>query len=75
MRAMHPTPEQMERAVAALLPYVQEWNLPLNPEHLHELAGAVLTHFDSADSFDAIDRAERTRIEEFARQQAQLYRD
>jgi hypothetical protein len=34
-----------------------------------------LTHFDSADSFDAIDRAERTRIEEFARQQAELYRD
>lgn len=59
---MKPTPEQMERAVAALVPYVQEWNLPLNPEELHELAGAVLTHFDSADSFDAIDEAERARF-------------
>ena len=73
--AMKPTPEQMDRAVAALLPYVQEWNLPLNPEDLYELAGAVLTHFDSADSFDAIDAAERARIQEFARQQATLYRD
>jgi len=72
---MDPTPEQMERAVAALMPYVQEWKLPLNPEHLAELAGAVLAHFDGADTFDAIQAAERARIEEFARQQAELYRD
>ena len=72
---MKPTQEQMERAVAALVPYVREWKLPLNPEHLHELAGAVLTHFDSAASFDAIDAAARARIEEFARQHATLYRD
>lgn len=72
---MQPTPEQMERAVAALIPYVQEWSLPLNPEHLYEIAAAVLTHFDSADSFDAIDQAERSRIQEFARRQVTLYRD
>jgi hypothetical protein len=65
----------MDRAVAALLPYVQAWGLPLNPEHLHELAGAVLSHFDSAASFETIEAAERSRIEEFARQQARLYRD
>ena len=65
----------MERAVAALLPYVREWELPLNPEHLYELAGAVLEHFDSAGSFDAIEKAERARIQEFARKQADLYRD
>jgi hypothetical protein len=75
MLKMQPTPEQMERAVAALVPYVQEWGLPLNPEHLYELAGAVLTHFDSAASFDAIEKAERARIEQFARQQAEMYRD
>jgi hypothetical protein len=74
VRAIEPTPEQTERAVAALVPYVQEWNLPLNPEHLYELAGAVLTHFDGGDSFESIDKAERLRIEEFAREQAQLYR-
>lgn len=65
----------MKRAVAALVPFVQEWKLPLNPEELHELAGAVLTHFDSAASFEEIDAAERARIAEFARQQSQLYRD
>lgn len=69
---VEPTPEQMERGVAALVPYVQEWKLSLNPEELYELAGAVLTHFDSADSFDAIEAAERARIEEFTRQQAEL---
>jgi hypothetical protein len=75
MCRMEPTPEQMERAVTALVPYVQEWRLPLNPEHLYELAGAVLAHFDSAASFEAIDTAERARIQEFARGQARLYQD
>jgi hypothetical protein len=72
---MHPTPEQMERAVAALLPYVQGVESPAQPRARARACWADLTHFDSADSFDAIDRAERTRIEEFARQQAELYRD
>ena len=71
---MEPTPEQMERAVAALVPYVQAWNLALNPEDLHELAGAVLTHFDSDATFEEIDAAERARIEEVARQQAEMRR-
>jgi hypothetical protein len=70
-----PTPEQMERAVTALVPYVQEWKLPLNPEHLYELAGAVLKHFDSRASDDAIYADEQARIAEIGRQQAQLYRD
>jgi hypothetical protein len=65
----------MERAVAALLPYVHEWGLSLNPEHLAELVGAVLTHFDSDASFEAIDAAEREAIAEFARRQTELYRD
>jgi hypothetical protein len=64
----------MERAVTALVPYMQEWRLPLNPEHLYELAGAVLEHFDSQASYDEIDAAERARMAEFARQQAELYR-
>jgi hypothetical protein len=72
---MEPTPDQIERAVSALMPYAQEWNLPLNPEDLEELAGAVLTHFDSTASFEAIDTAERARIKEFARQQGSLDSD
>jgi hypothetical protein len=72
---VEPTPEQMDRAVAALALYVHAWDLPLNPEELHELAGAVLTHFDSDASYEEIEAAERARIAEFARQQATLYRD
>jgi hypothetical protein len=44
---MQLTDEQMKRAAAALGPYIAAWELPLNPEHLYQLAGAVLTHFDS----------------------------
>ena len=72
---MKPTPEQMERAAAALMPYVQDWELSLNPEDLYELAGAVLAHFDSMESFEAIDAAERARIEQIARERAEMYRD
>jgi len=72
---MKPTEEQMERAVTALVPYVRGWGLALNPEHLYELAGAVLTHFDSDESFEEIHAAESARMAEFARQQADLYRD
>jgi hypothetical protein len=56
---MEPTEEQMERAVTALLPYVHEWNLSLNPEDIYELAGAVLQHFDSEAPFEAIAAGER----------------
>jgi hypothetical protein len=61
-RPVKPTPEQMERAATALVPYVNEWDLPLNPEDLYELAGAVLTHFDGTATLDEIERAERARI-------------
>jgi hypothetical protein len=44
-------------------------------EHLYELAGAVLAHFDSDESFEAIHAAESARMAEFARLQAELYRD
>jgi hypothetical protein len=64
---MKPTERQMERAVTALVPYVKEWGLPLNPEQRYELAGAVLEHFDSDASFDAIDAAERERLAGYAR--------
>jgi hypothetical protein len=67
---MKPTEEQMERAVAALLPYVNEWRLSLNPEDLYEMAGAVLEHFDSEESFAMIDAAERERLADYARRHA-----
>ena len=61
------TREQIERGTAALIPFVEAWNLPLNPENLDELAYAVLTHgqktgpIDPAE-WDAIDGAVREQL-------------
>ena len=55
----------MERAVAALIPFVREWGLQLNPEHLHELADAVLQHYDTEESWDEIDAAVHAQIADF----------
>lgn len=59
-----PSTRQIERAVAALIPFVHEWNLPLNPEHLHELAHAVLVHSGGQTSFSEIEAAVRAQIYE-----------
>jgi hypothetical protein len=64
---MEPTPEQVERAIGALVPFVQEWNLSLNPEDLAEIAYAVLVHHDSDRSWDEIDAAVRAQIEDHRR--------
>jgi hypothetical protein len=62
-----PTREQLDRAFAALLPFVQEWNLGLNPEDLDQLAYAVLTYHDSDASYEEIDAAVRQQIRELLR--------
>jgi hypothetical protein len=64
LRMMEPTPDQVERATTALVPFVQEWNLSLNPEDLAEIAYAVLVHHDSDAHWDEIDAAVRAQIEE-----------
>lgn len=76
----HITREQIERGAAALVPFVQAWNLPLNPEDLDEIAYAVLTHGQkrrplNPAEWDAIDRAVREQLEEIARSRAELYND
>jgi hypothetical protein len=70
--SMKPTPEQVERATDALVPFVQEWNLSLNPEDLAEIAYAVLLHHDSAASWDEIEAAVRAQIEDHRRQAQSL---
>ena len=55
----------MDRAVSALVPFVHHWRLALNPEQLREIAGAVLSHFDSADTLEDIDRVVRVQLEGF----------
>jgi hypothetical protein len=53
-------PEELQRAVAALIPFVHTWNLPLNPEDLDLIAHAVLLHREDdttlADIPDAVER-------------------
>lgn len=39
-----PTPEELERASAAILPFVHAWNLPLDPENVDLIALAVLRY-------------------------------
>ena len=65
----------MERAVAALIPFVQEWHLPLNPENLHEIAWAVLVHADGDQTFEEIQAAVRAQLAEAAALWEGLYRD
>jgi hypothetical protein len=72
---MEPTPEQVGRATGALGPFVQEWNLSLNPEDLAEIAYAVLVHHDSDASWDAIDAAVRAQIADHQRRAEGLYRE
>jgi hypothetical protein len=51
---MRPTETKMERAVVALVPFVNRWHLPLNPEELYEMASAVLEHADGAPLSDEV---------------------
>lgn len=60
--------------MTALVPFVQEWNLSLNPEDLGEIAYAVLVHHDSEAGWDEIDAAVRAQLEEY-RQQAESMRE
>ena len=58
----------MERAEAALFPFVKRWGLPLNPEHLSEIAGAVLEHADgvATESESAeIEKSVNLQLDEF----------
>jgi hypothetical protein len=57
----------MERAVAPLIPFVREWELQLNPEHLYALAGAVLEHYDTGESWEELEAAVHAQIADFKR--------
>lgn len=39
-----PTDHELERAIAALLPFVRAWDLPLGPADVDAMAYAVLAH-------------------------------
>ena len=68
------TEGEIERAVTALVPYVQEWGLPLNPEDLQAMAVAVLTHARSDATLSEIDAAERRWVHENREEHADMVR-
>lgn len=43
---------EIERGIAALVPFVQRWSLPLNPEDLGEMVVAVLKAAANAPDAD-----------------------
>ena len=61
-----PTPDELQRAEAALMPFVQAWNLPLNPENLDLIAYAVLLHRGNDTTLADIQGAVERLIEEDA---------
>jgi hypothetical protein len=50
-----PTNYELERAIAALLPFVREWELPLRPGDVDAIAHAVLTHARGTSTHAEID--------------------
>lgn len=58
------TPGDYERARVALLPFVEEYHLGLNPEDMDEITHAVLRLARSTRTFEEIDRSVRRQIAE-----------
>jgi hypothetical protein len=67
-----PAADEMIRAVTALIPFVRRWNLPLNPENLHELAYAVLLHTRSDGPLEEIVDAVEQQIDQCEEQAQHL---
>ena len=65
----------MDRAMAALIVFVERGWLSLNPEHLREIAGAVLEHVDTATSYEEIQAAVERQLDEVGERHDRLYKD
>lgn len=59
-----PDEHQMQRAAAALHPFVRRWNLPLNPEDMDEITYAILLHARSDADIDDVVEAVEKQIDE-----------
>ncbi len=70
VRGIPYTETQFRRAGCALVPFVEEWKLSLNPENLDLMAYVVLKHassqegLDSAENYQQIDDSVRELINE-----------
>jgi 2-methylisocitrate lyase-like PEP mutase family enzyme len=59
--------ERWQRARMALGVFAEEWELPLQPEDLDEMAYAVIRHLNNRGSFGDVDAAVRKQIEGLGR--------
>ena len=64
--------EEVHRAVAALIPFVRRWNLPLNPEDIDEMVYAMLVHTRSDLSADEIMAAVDRQIDDHEQRALEL---
>jgi hypothetical protein len=65
-----PTADEVLRGTTALLTFVREWGLPLNPENVDEMAYAVLLHARSDGPLEGIPPA----VEQQIREHVEAYR-
>lgn len=66
---------RVERGTAALIPFVQRWDLSLNPEDLAEIAYAVLQHADTTTGYEEIHRLVNEQLDEHQAKARSLYAD
>jgi hypothetical protein len=64
MSDLEPTEAEVFKYHAVLLPFVQEYRLPLNPEDLDLMAHALLRYGRSDASYEEIDQVVRREIAE-----------
>ncbi len=62
-----PTEAQVRRGTIALVPFVQEWKLPLNPESLDFMAFVVLQHAGAPGNIDTVTEQEHDNIDDSVR--------
>lgn len=71
-RSWEPTKQEAEKGTAALVPFVQAWKLPLNPEDLDEIVYAVLRWARSEASYEEIEQAVNEQIADHRRQHEEM---
>jgi hypothetical protein len=70
-----PTRQQLEQAVEALVPFVKEWHLSLNPEDLELMASVVLMYGNGTYSSEEIARGVEAQLAWVKEQKSRMYEE
>jgi hypothetical protein len=68
-----PSEEELDRAVTALVPFVQQWDISLNPEDLRLMAYVVLLYGPSAEPHEAIVKGVEEQLAWVKDKRSQMY--